>query len=82
MPWLGQKDNLIDRFDARAHLDYIPPIQKPATTQEPEENDEASTEERLINYERYRVLAQNDFLGKCELKKKLKNQCESTNFIR
>jgi Alternative splicing regulator len=64
MPWLGQKDNMIDRFDARAHLDHIPPppIKSPEA-QEPEEGDEASSEERMINYERYRVLAQNDFLG-------------------
>ena len=24
MPWQGQTDNMIDRFDVRAHLDYIP----------------------------------------------------------
>jgi splicing factor, arginine/serine-rich 16 len=64
MPWLGQKDNMIDRFDARAHLDHIPPPPaKLANVPEPEEGDEASSEERMINYERYRVLAQNDFLG-------------------
>ncbi|CAB4059994.1 SFRS16 [Lepeophtheirus salmonis] len=26
MPWQGQKDNLIDRFDGRAHLDFIPEV--------------------------------------------------------
>lgn len=58
VPWQGQQDNLIDRFDVRAHLDYIPPVIKP---QEPED---ISVEERQCNYERYRILAQNDFLGK------------------
>lgn len=60
MPWQGQKDNLIDRFDARAHLDFIPPI----STTKP--LDEITTEERQCNYERYRILAQNDFLGMAE----------------
>lgn len=57
MPWQGHADNLIDRFDVRAHLDYIPPVTK---TTEPEE---PSQEERLCNYESFRILAQNDFLG-------------------
>lgn len=61
MPWLGQKDNMIDRFDVRAHLDHIPPIQKPTITTGIETEDDM--EERLINYERYRVLSQNDFLS-------------------
>lgn len=60
MPWQGQSDNLIDRFDARAHLDFIPPI----STTKPLED--ISTEERQCNYERYRILAQNDFLGMSE----------------
>lgn len=56
MPWQGHADNLIDRFDVRAHLDYIPPV----TKAEPEE---PSQEERQCNYESFRILAQNDFLG-------------------
>lgn len=62
MPWQGQKDNLIDRFDVRAHLDYIPalPTAKP---DQPAEDDVLDMEERSMNYERYRVLAQNEFLG-------------------
>ncbi|PKU28332.1 clk4-associating serine arginine rich protein [Limosa lapponica baueri] len=24
MPWQGDTNNMIDRFDVRAHLDYIP----------------------------------------------------------
>lgn len=61
MPWQGQGDNIIDRFDARAHLDYIPPINVTSGETEP-----LSTEERQANYERYRILAQNEFLGIAE----------------
>lgn len=57
MPWNGQKDCLIDRFDVRATLDHIPVVQKQET--EPE----LTSEERNLNYERYRILAQNEFLG-------------------
>ncbi|XP_055632956.1 CLK4-associating serine/arginine rich protein isoform X2 [Toxorhynchites rutilus septentrionalis] len=61
MPWQGQKDNLIDRFDVRAHLDYIPSVtSKP---DQPVEDDVLDMEERSMNYERFRVLAQNEFLG-------------------
>lgn len=61
MPWQGQADNLIDRFDVRAHLDYIPPLKK-------EQDTELSQEERQLNYERYRIIAQNSFLGISEEK--------------
>lgn len=61
MPWQGQCDNLIDRFDVRAHLDYIPPVTKASDTEE------VTNDERQCNYERYRILAQNDFLGEFEL---------------
>lgn len=61
MPWQGQQDNLIDRFDVRAHLDYILEIKKDETT-------ELSQEERQLNYERYRIIAQNSFLGITEEK--------------
>lgn len=57
MPWQGHADNLIDRFDVRAHLDYIPPVQKST------EPAELNQEERQCNYESFRILAQNDFLG-------------------
>lgn len=60
MPWQGHADNLIDRFDVRAHLDYIPPVTK--STEPPE----LSQEERQCNYESFRILAQNDFLGMSE----------------
>ncbi|XP_058454908.1 CLK4-associating serine/arginine rich protein [Malaya genurostris] len=66
MPWQGQKDNLIDRFDVRAHLDYIPTVtNKP---DQPAEDDVLDVEERAMNYERYRVLAQNEFLAISEEK--------------
>lgn len=59
MPWQGHQDNLIDRFDVRAHLDFIPPIPK---SLQPTVEEELSSEDRQCNYERYRILAQNDFL--------------------
>jgi len=62
MSWQGNSDILIDRFDVRAHLDHIPETKSRAE----EDDDEPSAEERLINYERYRILAQNDFLGVSE----------------
>lgn len=53
-------DNLIDRFDGRAYLDIdrIPVVPKT------KEVEDISADERHCNYERYRILAQNDFLGK------------------
>uniref|UniRef100_A0A182Y6K3 DRY_EERY domain-containing protein n=1 Tax=Anopheles stephensi TaxID=30069 RepID=A0A182Y6K3_ANOST len=62
----GQKDNLIDRFDVRAHLDYIPPV--PRTNPDQPDPLEDDADERAMNYERYRVLAQNEFLGIVEEK--------------
>lgn len=58
MPWQGDHENMIDRFDVRAHLDYIPEIITPELNA-----DELSLEERNFNYERYRILAQNMFLA-------------------
>jgi arginine/serine-rich splicing factor 16 len=58
MPWQGQKDNLIDRFDGRAHLDVIPEV----VAVEEKLNPEEAKEHRNANYERYRILVQNDFL--------------------
>nr|XP_005173710.1 CLK4-associating serine/arginine rich protein isoform X2 [Danio rerio] len=59
MPWQGDTNNMIDRFDVRAHLDYIPtytPLPILSTT-----TPEQESEERKCNYERYRGLVQNDF---------------------
>lgn len=58
MPWQGNTDVMIDRFDVRAHLDMIPEVQ-PSTGI----HDDLSYEERQINYERYRILVQNDFFS-------------------
>ncbi|GFT05561.1 hypothetical protein NPIL_394872, partial [Nephila pilipes] len=55
MPWQGHSDNLIDRFDVRAHLDIIPEYTP--------KNDDGIIEDRQACYERYRTLVQNDFLG-------------------
>ncbi|XP_050083671.1 serine/arginine repetitive matrix protein 2-like isoform X2 [Anopheles aquasalis] len=69
MPWQGQRDNLIDRFDVRAHLDYIAPAPRQSESEagsEPPVVEDA--DERSMNYERFRVLAQNEFLGIVEEK--------------
>lgn len=58
MPWQGDQSNMIDRFDVRAHLDFIPDVKAPDIPPE-----ELNQEERHCNYERYRILAQNVFLG-------------------
>lgn len=58
MNWAGSTDVLIDRFDVRAHLDYIPD-----TKDSDSDDDQLSYDERYINYERYRILVQNDFIG-------------------
>ncbi len=70
MPWQGDPEVLIDRFDGRAHLDFIGefrPGQIPPGEKEPDPDAVAATREnREINYERYRILVQNDFLkGGC-----------------
>ncbi|KAL0266894.1 UNVERIFIED_CONTAM: hypothetical protein PYX00_009319 [Menopon gallinae] len=58
MPWQGHPDILIDRFDVRAHLDSV--VEIPLARKEEEE---LNYEERTMNYERYRILVQNEFLG-------------------
>ncbi|XP_047997754.1 CLK4-associating serine/arginine rich protein isoform X2 [Leguminivora glycinivorella] len=63
MPWQGDTSNMIDRFDVRAHLDYIPEVKNPYVAPE-----DLSQEERQCNYESYRILAQNAFLGISEEK--------------
>lgn len=64
MPWQGNRDVMIDRFDVRAHLEAIPEFK--ASNDPPELTEEQKEEERQINYERYRTLVQNDFLGVSE----------------
>ncbi|XP_037123779.1 CLK4-associating serine/arginine rich protein isoform X2 [Syngnathus acus] len=58
MPWQGDASNMIDRFDVRAHLDYVPTYTPPLITTPSAEQE---MEERKCNYERYRGLVQNDF---------------------
>ncbi|XP_057303249.1 CLK4-associating serine/arginine rich protein-like [Hydractinia symbiolongicarpus] len=62
MPWQGDEDILIDRFDVRAHLDFIP--EKKVETKESDPEDEKF--ERKCNYERYRTLVQIDATGASE----------------
>ncbi|XP_022242303.1 CLK4-associating serine/arginine rich protein-like isoform X2 [Limulus polyphemus] len=64
MPWQGQTDTMIDRFDVRAHLDHITEYISPVESIRLSEGE--MEEERLINYERYRTLVQNEFLGVTE----------------
>lgn len=61
MPWQSHADNLIDRFDVRAHLDFIPTLKKI-------DDEELTYDERQLNYERYRIIAQNSFLAITEEK--------------
>jgi len=76
MPWQGQKDNLIDRFDGRAHLDIIPEV---VPDLDKKLSPEEAKEQRNANYERYRILVQNDFLkSMCYqqwLSRKYANEC-------
>ena len=60
MPWQNSKDNMIDRFDGRAHLDIIAQIPREAFDEDLDR--EQIKERRHTNYERYRILIQNDFL--------------------
>ncbi|KAM8986036.1 CLK4-associating serine/arginine rich protein isoform 2-T3 [Guaruba guarouba] len=60
MPWQGDTNNMIDRFDVRAHLDHIP-SSSPALLSPI--SPEQESDERKCNYERYRGLVQNDFAG-------------------
>ncbi len=63
MPWQGQPDILIDRFDVRAHLDFIPSRPKKDDSDSDQESGEEVWEERQASYERYRILVQNEFIG-------------------
>ena len=69
MPWMGDNSNLIDRFDVRAHLDRLDIENNTSNTGESLPNSTADEIiERQINYERYRNLVQNEFLGLNESK--------------
>nr|CDJ86899.1 Splicing factor domain containing protein [Haemonchus contortus] len=55
--WQGDPSVLIDRFDVRSHLDFIPPVKK--KTIEPDSEDEKI--EMICDFERYRVLIINEY---------------------
>ncbi|XP_052766809.1 CLK4-associating serine/arginine rich protein-like [Mya arenaria] len=62
MPWQDDKSNMIDRFDVRAHLDIMPPEKSyPIKLTKDEEK-----EDRKANYERYRILVENECGGLSE----------------
>ncbi len=69
MPWQGDREVIIDRFDGRAHLDFIGEY-KPDKTAPPLDPDAVAPtkENRAVNYERYRILVQNEFLRVSEEK--------------
>ncbi|CAG7732412.1 unnamed protein product [Allacma fusca] len=62
MPWQGNAENMIDRFDARAHLDRIPDTTS-SDAGDVSEVTGGKEEEAALNYERYRILIQNDLAG-------------------
>lgn len=65
-PWQGNQDILIDRYDVRTHIDYIPEL---PTTSKPTYNasrGEDDDEESRCCYERYRILVQNECAGVTE----------------
>ncbi|XP_053399978.1 CLK4-associating serine/arginine rich protein-like isoform X2 [Mercenaria mercenaria] len=62
MPWQGDTSNMIDRFDVRAHLDIMPPEKSYTIELSKDEEDE----ERRANYERYRILVENECAGLTE----------------
>lgn len=53
-PWQGNAEVLIDRYDVRSHIDYIPEPPKSS------KSSDADHEEGKCNYERYRILVQNE----------------------
>lgn len=57
MKW--NNEVLIDRFDGRAHLDFIP---QNTTKTEKDSDQDMCMEERQLNYERFRILILNEFL--------------------
>ncbi|KAL3676389.1 hypothetical protein R1sor_026337 [Riccia sorocarpa] len=55
IPWNGKENNLIDRFDGRALLDFIREYD-PRTRPVREKTDEEEELDELVNFERYRDL--------------------------
>eukprot|EP00731_Ephydatia_muelleri_P022117 Em0014g708a len=58
IPWQGDPDNLISRYDVRIHMDLIPDYSK---LPEPALSRDEEVEEARCNYERYRALVLNAF---------------------
>lgn len=56
MPWQGDFNNMIDRFDVRANLDHIPEY----VPDRHKVSDSVDEDERQANYERYRTLVENE----------------------
>lgn len=67
MPWMGDDKNMIDRFDARAHLDNIS-LSSGSGQGRCDVAKLNANQECQLNYERYRDLVQNDFGGVDEAK--------------
>lgn len=68
MPWAGDPKVIIDRFDGRAALDSIPEYVGGGDNDVQSESREEKNERRSVNYERYRILVQNEYLGVTEEK--------------
>ncbi|KAL3874069.1 hypothetical protein ACJMK2_037132 [Sinanodonta woodiana] len=62
MPWQGDTENMIDRFDVRAHLDLLPEVKQTKIELSRDEEEE----DRVANYERYRTLVENESAGLSE----------------
>ncbi|RMZ96342.1 CLK4-associating serine arginine rich, partial [Brachionus plicatilis] len=59
--WRGDEEVLIDRFDVRSHLDFLPEHDDQKEKKNLKESEK--NEERMLNFERYRTLVQNEALG-------------------
>ncbi|CAH1264163.1 CLASRP [Branchiostoma lanceolatum] len=63
MPWQGDNENMVDRFDVRAHLDFIPEYKGEDSDWK---NSEEYKEEQKANYERYRTMVLKEVQGLTE----------------
>eukprot|EP00128_Syssomonas_multiformis_P001184 Colp12_sorted_trinity150504_noHs@21876 len=65
MPWQGNGDNMIDRFDVRADMDFIPEYEEGISDKIKLSDKDAEDEERA-QFERYRAIVECDFAGMTE----------------
>ena len=83
-PWQSDSEVSIDRFDGRAHLDFIPEYKPTGKEAKGDPELEDGRDHRKVNYERYRILIQNEYLkgGKKNIKLSLWNlsQIEFFNY--